>query len=183
MWYIVQVGAGNEARMKELLEDFLPQGLISHVFYPLYESSYKKGGTRRTVTRVLFPGYLFLDVEHSRTAERLEELEERLSGLTQFHHLLTTGKVCTPVSIQEQDFLAKHTDAGYVVAMSRGYMAGREVTITEGAFAGYHGQLKYVDRHNRYGVMAVRLGERDVDMRFGLEIIWKESDKPKKDSA
>lgn len=175
MWYIVQVETGNEAHMKEILESFLPDGLISDVFYPLYESSYKKDGIRRTVTRVLFPGYLFLDIESSEGSKRVEELEERLKGVTEFHHLLTTGKICTAVSAEEQKFLTAHMDASHVIIMSRGYMIGRKAVITEGAFAGYSGELKYVDRHNRYGVMRVRLGMRDVDMRFGLEIVGKES--------
>lgn len=172
MWYVVQVGAGKEAHMKEILEDFLSPGLIRHVFYPLYESSYKKDGMRRIITRPLFPGYLFLEIDQTG---RLAELEEQLKGIIEFHHLLITGKVCTPISVQEQSFLTEHTDQRYVMTMSRGYMTGREVTITEGAFAGYHGKLKYVDRHNRYGVMVVRLGERELDMRFGLEIVGKES--------
>lgn len=169
MWYILQVETGSEAHMKEFLEDFLPQGLVCHAFYLLYESSYKKGGIRRVITKILFPGYLFLETE------RIEELEKCLKGVTELHHLLTTGKVCTPVSVQEQDFLTEHIDQRHVMTMSKGYMVGREVTITEGAFAGYQGSLKYVDRHNRYGVMSVKLGDRDVDMRFGLEIVGKES--------
>lgn len=172
MWYVLQVETGSEANMKEILEDFLPEGLISGVFYPLYESCYKKDGIRRIVTKVLFPGYLFLEMAQDG---KIEELEKRLKGITEYHSLLTTGKVCTPVSPMEQAFLTEHTNSQHVMAMSRGYMVGRKVTITEGAFAGYCGELKYVDRHNRYGVMTVRLGERDVDMQFGLEIVRKES--------
>lgn len=181
MWYVMQVGAGKEEHMKELLEDFLPQGLISHIFYLLYESSYKKGGVRRIIKRPLFPGYLFLESGQSealdgpKQPESLKELEKYLKGITEFHHLLSTGNVCTPVSVQEQEFLTKHTDGGHVMPMSRGYMTGNQITVTDGAFAGYQGQLKYVDRHNRYGVMSVKLGDRDVDMRFGLEIVGKES--------
>lgn len=179
MWYVMQVGAGKEEHMKELLEDFLPQGLISHIFYLLYESSYKKGGVRRIVKRPLFPGYLFLESGQSealdgpKQPESLKELEKYLKRITEFHYLLSTGKVCTPVSAQAQEFLTKHTGQGYVMAMSRGYMTGRQVTVTDGAFAGYRGELKYVDRHNQYGVMEVRLGEEKVDMQFGLEIVEK----------
>ena len=170
MWYIVQVAAGSEAHMKETLERFLQKSRgasqVKEVFFPLYESSYKKGGVRRTVTRVLFPGYLFLDVEQ-------DDIRQRLKGITEFHHLLMTGEACIPVRREEQTFLVEHTDSGHVMRMSRGYMVGREVIITEGALASYRGELKYVDRHNQYGVMAVRLGEREVDMRFGLEIVRK----------
>lgn len=179
MWYVMQVGAGNEAHMKELLENFLPQELISHIFYPLYESSYKKGGRRRIVRRPLFPGYLFLEstqseaVDVPKQSENLKELEKYLKGITEFNHLLSAGKVCIPVSVQEQEFLTRHTDRGHVMVMSRGYMTGRQVTVTEGAFAGYRGELKYVDRHNQYGVMEVQLGEKKMDMQFGLEIAEK----------
>lgn len=169
MWYILQVATGSEARMKETLERFLGKELLNEVFYPLYESSYKKGGVRQIRTQVLFPGYLFLDTDN------VTGLEERLKDMTEFQHLLSTGKVCTPVGQEEKDFLEKHTTSGHTMCMSRGYMVGREVTITEGAFASYRGELKYVDRHNRYGVMTVRLGQRDVDMQFGLEIMGKES--------
>lgn len=164
MWYILQVATGSEACMKEKLERFLGKDLLKEVFYPLYESSYKKGGVRQIRTSVLFPGYLFLDTDN------VKELEERLKGITEFQHLLFTGKFCTPVGKDEQDFLERHTTSWHTMRMSRGYMVGREVTITEGAFASYRGELKYVDRHNRYGVMTIRLGERDVDMQFGLEI-------------
>lgn len=167
MWYILQVATGSEAHMKETLKQFLGKELLKEVFYPMYESSYKKGGVRQIVTRVLFPGYLFLDTEE------IGRLEERLKDLTEFQHLLSVGKLCTPVGREEQDFLESHTTSGHTLCMSRGYMMGRKVMITEGAFASYCGPLKYVDRHNRYGVITVRLGERDIDMRFGLEIVEK----------
>lgn len=185
MWYVVQVGAGNEEHMKELLENFLPQGLISHVFFLLCESSYKKSGMRQIVRRPLFPGYLFLESAHSegtdspRQSENLKELEKYLKRLTEFHHLLGTGRVCTPVSVQEQEFFIRHTDRGYVMTMSRGYMIGRQVMVTDGAFAGYRGELKYVDRHNQYGVMEVQLGEKKMDMQFGLEITEKAVQEPR----
>ncbi len=81
MWYILQVTTGSEARMKEALERFVGKELLKEVFYPLYESSYKKGGVRHIRTRVLFPGYLFLDTEN------IKKLEERLEGMTEFEHL------------------------------------------------------------------------------------------------
>lgn len=169
MWYILQVDTGREAHMKENLEQLMPQGLLNDVFFPMYESIYKKKGIRNLRTSVLFPGYLFLDVDE----DRVEELESSLKRLTQRHQLLTTGKVCSPVGGEERIFLLKHMNQYHILPMSRGSMNGREVRITEGAFAGYCGELKYVDRHNRYGVMTVKLGEQDVDMRFGLEIVEK----------
>ena len=168
MWYILQVATGSEARMKDILERFMGKELLKEVFFPLYESSYKKGGVRQIRMRILFPGYLFLDTEN------IKELEERLKDMTEFQHLLFTGKFCTPVGREEQDFLERHTTSGHTMRMSKGYMVGREVMITEGAFTSYRGELKYVDRHNRYGVMTVRLGERDVDMQFGLELTSKD---------
>lgn len=169
MWYVLQVDTGREEYMKDKLEQLIPQSLLNDVFFPMYEFCYKKNGARNIRTGVLFPGYLFLDVDENR----VEELKNNLKRLTQRHQLLTIGKACSPVGKEERSFLLNHMNRYHVLTMSRGSMRGREVQITEGAFAGYCGELKYVDRHNRYGVMTVRLGEQDVDMRFGLEIVEK----------
>ena len=169
MWYILQVDTGSEEYVKDKLEQLMPQGLLNDVFYPMCEYYYKKSGSRNLRTGILFPGYLFLDVNE----KRVEELKNSLKRLTQRQRLLTTGKDCSPVGVEERNFFLKHMNRYHVLTMSRGNMRGREVRITEGAFAGYCGELKYVDRHNRYGVMTIKLGEQDVDMRFGLEIMEK----------
>lgn len=165
MWYVIQVITGKEEEILRLCKRRVSQELLTDCFCPKYETSFKKAGVRGLETKILFPGYLFLDTE------RIEEVYEALKNITELTKVLKTGEEFTPITSAEQAFIMKHGNAEHIFAMSVGYMEGDRVLITEGAFAGYKGTLVKVDRHNRYGVMEIDMFGRKTEMRFGLEIV------------
>lgn len=165
MWYAVQVYTGQEEKMLKLFETRVALEFSVQFFCPKYEASHKKKGIRTVVKRVLFPGYLFLDTE------QIEETCLQLKKFPEFAKILKMGEDYIPLTEEEKNFIKKHGNADYIFEMSRGYMEGDEIIITEGAFAGYEGRLKYVDRHNRYGVIEVEMFGRITEMKFGLEIV------------
>lgn len=167
MWYVLQVMSGREADLRELLFCCFDRELLQDCFYPTYEASFKRGGVRRVVQRRLFPGYLFL------VTEDIQAVEQRLKGIPEMTRVLKVGQEVIPLRAEEQAFLEQHLNGEHVLPMSRGYQAGDEICITEGAFAGYRGRLKAVDRHNRYGVIGLEMFGRNVDMQFGLEVVGK----------
>lgn len=167
MWYVLQVMSGRETDLRELFSRCFDRELLQDCFYPTYETFYKKGGMRRMVQRRLFPGYLFLVTEDIRA------LEWRLREIPELTKVLKVGTEVIPLTEAEQAFLEQHLDGERVLPMSRGYQVGDEICITEGAFAGFKGRLKAVDRHNRYGVISLQMFGRDVDMQFGLEVVGK----------
>lgn len=167
MWYVLQVMSGREAELRELISCCLDRELLQDCFYPTYEAFFKKGGERRVVKRRLFPGYLFL------VTEDIQAVEQRLREIPEMTKVLKIGQEAIPLTETEQGFLERHLDGEHVLPMSRGYKCGDEIRITEGPFAGYQGQLKAVDRHNRYGVISLQMFGRDVEMRFGLEVVGK----------
>lgn len=165
MWYAVQVYTGQEEKMLKLCETYVALNFSVQFFCPKYEASYKKKGIRTVVKRILFPGYLFLDTE------QIEEIYLQLKKFPEFTKILKMGEDYIPLTEEEKNFIKKHGNADYIFEMSRGYIEGDEIIITEGAFAGYEGRLKYVDRHNRYGVIEVEMFGRITEMKFGLEIV------------
>lgn len=167
MWYAVQVYTGQEEKMLKLCDSHVASELSVQFFCPKYEASYKKKGVRTVVKRVLFPGYLFLDTE------QIEETYLKLKKFPEFTKILKMGEDYIPLTEEEKNFIKKHGNADYIFEMSRGYMEGDEIIITEGAFVGYEGKLKYVDRHNRYGAIEVEMFGRITEMKFGLEIVKK----------
>lgn len=164
---MLQVMSGREAELQELISCCLGRELLQDCFYPTYEASFKKGGVRRVVKRRLFPGYLFLVTEDIRAVEQC------LRRIPEMTKVLKIGQEAIPLTEAEQGFLERHLDGEHVLPMSRGYQCGDEIRITEGPFAGYQGRLKAVDRHNRYGVISLQMFGRDVEMRFGLEVVGK----------
>lgn len=167
MWYVLQVMSGREADLQTLFSFYFDQNLLQDCFSPTYEASYKKDGMRRTVLRRLFPGYLFL------VTDDIQEVEWQLKGIPDMTKILKVDREYIPLTEAEQAFMQQHLNQEHVLPMSRGYQVGDEICITEGAFAGYQGHLKAVDRHNRYGVISLEMFGRDVDMRFGLEVVGK----------
>lgn len=167
MWYVLQVMSGREADLQTLFSFYFDQDLLQDCFCPTYETSYKKDGMRRTVLRCLFPGYLFL------VTEDIQEVEWQLRGIPEMTKILKVDREYIPLTEAEQTFLEQHLNQEHILSMSRGYQVGEEICITDGAFAGYRGRLKAVDRHNRYGVISLEMFGRDVDMRFGLEVVGK----------
>ncbi|MCM1218368.1 MAG: antiterminator LoaP [Lachnospiraceae bacterium] len=167
MWYVLQVMSGREADLQQLFSLYFDQELLQDCFCPTYEVSYKKNGTRKMVQRRLFPGYLFL------VTEDIRKVEWQLKGIPDLTKILKVDREYIPLTEAEQTFMEQHLSREHVLPMSRGYQIGEEIRITEGAFAGYQGRLKAVDRHNRYGVISLEMFGRNVDMQFGLEVVGK----------
>lgn len=167
MWYVLQVMSGREADLQALFSFYFAQEVLQDCFCPTYEASYKKDGVRKVIQRRLFPGYLFL------VTEDIQKVEWQLKGIPEMTRILKVDREYIPLTEAEQTFLEQHLNEEHTLPMSWGYQVGEEICITDGAFAGYQGRLKAVDRHNRYGVIGLEMFGRDVDMRFGLEVVGK----------
>ncbi len=168
MWYAMQIMSGSEALVKQLCEATIDCRLLRRCFYPQYEVSRKIHGIRKIQTKILFPGYLFLDTDD------IEKVESLLWHIPKLTKVLKVGRICIPIENEEREFIEKHSDKNDVFRMSKGYMTGEFVQIEEGAFAGYYGKLLYIDRHNRYGIMQIKMLGKVFEMQFGLEILYKE---------
>lgn len=167
MWYAMQVKGGSEKKTMQLCQAGIAPALLKECFYPQYELIRKEKGVRRVVNRILFPGYLFLDTTEIR------KITQQLWRIPELTKVIKVGQEIIPIQPDEEEFLRIHGGKNHLFAMSKGYMIGDFVKIEEGAFAGYYGKLKYVNRHNRFGIMEVQMFGKTVEMQFGLEIIRK----------
>lgn len=167
MWYAMQVYTGQEEKTIMMCKSYVTDEPSVQFFCPKYETSYKKKGVRTIIKRVLFPGYIFLDTEQIR------DIYLQLKKIPQFTKVLTVDSEYISLTETEKDFIKSHGNADYVFEMSKGYIEGEEVIITEGAFIGYKGKLKRVDRHNRYGIIELEMFGRTTEVKFGLEIVSK----------
>lgn len=175
MWYVMQVYTGKEEETRTYCESVLPKGLLKDCFCPLAEKVHKVNGERKIVKRPLFPGYLFF------ITEEIEQLYQSLHKIPQLTKVLKVGDDIVPLTKEEQEFIEKRENKEHVFEMSRGYMVGNKVMVLEGAMAGFCGELKHIDRHNRFAVMEVEMFGRKIEATFGLELLkneeeWKASE-------
>ena len=166
--YVIQVTSGREERTRSMVLRLLGD-VVGDCYTPGYECARKVGGEWRTVTRMLFPGYVF--VETADPAGLLQRLRTvpaftRLLGASDDSILaLTDGEVA---------WLNAFTNAEtHVAEMSEGVIEGDRVLVTKGPLRGHEGLIAKVDRHKRTAELQIRMFGRDKRVRIGLEIVRK----------
>lgn len=166
MLYVIQVYTGREHRIAECCRQVLGEG-NGELFVPLARRQKKFKGEMRTVTAVLYPGYLFCETEEP------EVLFEKLKGVREMTKLLRVEEDILPVSEREADTLYRLFGREHVVEVSVGYLEGQQVRILQGPMEHFVGQIRKIDRHKRIAVVETEFMGRITRITVGLEIIDK----------
>lgn len=166
--YVVQVMGGREERVRTLMLRLLPE-VVEECFTPSFESKRKVRGEWRTVTGLLFPGYVFVLTAQPRI------LADRLRGVPQFTRLLgMTERLILALTDEEVAWLNAFTNAKtHVVEMSEGIIEGDRVLVTRGPLRGHEAEIVHIDRHKRVAVLEITMFGRLKQVRVGLEIVMR----------
>ncbi len=173
MWYVVQVPAGQEARVRVLIERELDgargedgRAVLRECFVPQYQTERKYRGQWRRVLRDLFPGYV-VAVTHDADA-----LNDRLRRVNAFTRILGSEKRFIPLDRAEMGLInALTAEKRRVIAMSRGVAAGDRVVITEGPLLGREGWIAEVSRSRSTARVRVTMFGKTVTAKVGLAIV------------
>ncbi|MDM8274180.1 antiterminator LoaP [Enorma phocaeensis] len=165
MWYVVQVQAGRETVMEELISRVASRQ-IEECFYPQYETQIKLRGCWTTCVKPLFPGYLVA------VTECPEELEQKLLELPEFARVLVQGGAYVPLAQEEVELIGGFTSKGKrVVPMSFGIKDGDRVVVTRGPLVGHEGMIRGINRRKSTANLEIDLCGRKVAVRVGLGIV------------
>ncbi len=166
-WYVIQVLTGSEEALCRDIKGLLGAELYEHCFVPMACRPHRKDGRFITLTYPLFPGYLFIVTDY------IEDVSAALWEITKFKRVLRTGGTFTPLHASEVEVFRSLTDEAFNVAMSKGYIAGDKVFVTEGPLQGHEGYIRKIDRHKRMAIVELPFmgGQRQV--RLPLEIVEK----------
>ncbi|OUP08462.1 antiterminator LoaP [Collinsella sp. An2] len=165
MWYVIQVQAGREPRMEELISRVASQQM-DECFYPQYETQIKVRGRWVSCVKPLFPGYLIA------VTNRPEELEHKLLELPEFARVLSQGGAFVPLAREETELIGSFTSKGKrVVPMSFGVKEGDRVVVTRGPLVGHEGMIRDINRRKSIANLEINLCGRRVAVRVGLGIV------------
>lgn len=167
MWYVIQVLTGTEEGIKAQCEKRIAPEILQQCFIPYYEEKEKYEGTWHTLSKVLFPGYVFL------ITEQPEELMIELKKVMGMTKLLGTGNEIVPIKEKEQALLERLSNESHVVEISTGIMEGGLVRILEGPLQGMEATIRRIDRHKRKAWIEVEMFGRVMEMLVGCEIVEK----------
>lgn len=166
-WYVIQVLSGKEFKTAEDIKWLLDEKIYEKCFVPAWEKQYRRQGKTFFVKRPLFSGYLIIVSEH------IEEVSAALWQTAEFKRLLKTGDVITSMSEEEVSRFLSLADENFNISLSKGFIEGDTITITEGPLRGKEGMIKKIDRHKREAFVEVPFLSSSTRVRVPLEIVDK----------
>ena len=163
-WFVIQTLKGQESKVADEIRDRIAED-GENVFIFENEMEYKIRGKWIKERKPFFPGYIFVEMDK----DRAEKFDWRLRRKK--HKLLNVDGVITPIRSEEEYYLKGLGGDKHIICYSEGFRVADMVVITSGAFKGYKGEIRKLDRHNRRAKVCVPLLGRDMEVEIGLEIV------------
>lgn len=166
-WYVIQVPTKKERLVCERIKDILSKDIYTECFVPLAERVYKKEGKVKIVTRPLFPGYLFI------ISDYIEDVYLQIKKVPYFTRVLHADFQFVPLEWDEVAVFADFLNQEKVMEMSKGYIEGSQVYVTDGPLKGQEGRIKKVNRHKRIAIIETQFMGKMTSVHVPLEIVSK----------
>jgi len=164
MWYVVQTIKGQEKKVAdEIIRDVA--GDSESVFIFENEMEYKVKGKWIRDRKPFFPGYIFVEMGEESAEDFNLRLRKKKRKL-----LDVDGKI-KPIEEAEEEYLKRLGGDEHIIRYSEGFRVDDRVVITSGAFKGYFGEIRNLDRHNRRARVYVPLLGYDIEVEIGLGIV------------
>lgn len=185
MYYVLWAGAGNEARVEQLIRRLIPEEFYQECFYPIRHLRKKIRGSWKDVYERLIPGYLFLTTDH------IQDFSRAIFNFPLFLDILGKTEVeeetvFFPLSEREQKWLetivqkevpsaGKTPDTGkYIAELSQiGFDEDDQIEILSGPLKDFRGKIKKINLHKRIAEVEVDFMNTTTVLYLGIEIINK----------
>jgi len=166
-WYVIQVLTGAEQNTCRTISQMVDPDILEQAFVPMAQIRKKSNGRFETVESPLFPGYLFVITPH------IEEVRAALWKVASFTRLLKAGTTPVPLEPEEVEAYRRLSDEGHCVSLSKGFILGDKITVTEGPLKNQEGLIKKIDRHKRIAWVEMPFLGKTTQIRVPLEIVDK----------
>ena len=158
MIYVLQVQTGKELAVRSQL---LRDGISADV--PRERIIIRKGGLWSKMIKVLFPGYVFVDVDFS------PEIFHRINPVTGVIHFLGQP---TPLTEHEAEMIQWLSNGGEVIEPSKVRLDDEnEQVIFEGFLAGREDRVKHLNLRQKKAAVEVRFGGKTHKANLSVEKI------------
>ncbi len=166
-WYVIQVMTGREKILCRDIIETLDKELYEHCFVPMSERQHRKEGKFITIKEPLFPGYIFI------ISDEIEKVAAAIWRISRFKRILRTGDSFSPMDEGEVRVYRGLTDENFNISLSKGFIEGDAITVTEGPLKGFEGFIKKIDRHKRMAFIELPFLGKNTRIRIPLEIVDK----------
>ena len=171
-WYVVFVKTGRE---EEAVLDlrFRMDENESFPFVPMKEMLFKKAGRIRREKDVLFPGYIFVEIDEANSVCP-RSLFEAVNRSRVCHRVLNYGSYeYAAMHEEERELLHSLMDKDGLIESSDALLVGDRVVVISGALKGYENRIVSYDRHKRTAVIEVTMMDRKIPVTVALNTLMK----------
>lgn len=185
-WYVIKSMSGQELPVVNKIQMCMACEDVSfkaRAFVPRVKRKRKYMGAWHTEERVLFSGYVFVEIEK----EDLLAFRDFLRRYGQTVRFVNTDGEMLPITEAERQYIKHLIGEDEVAQVSVGYIEGDKVYVTDGPLVGREGDVVKINRHKREAVVAIPFMGDVVRVTLSLEIVSKtgksdaEADEPDKD--
>jgi transcriptional antiterminator NusG len=148
-WYVVHTYSGYENKAKAALEDAIKRAGMEHKFGDPLEQSVLvpteqivevKEGKKRTMTRKIYPGYMFVQMDADQTSLHLVRSTPKVTGFI--------GNSRNPPPMPEEEIArithqVEEDEAEPTVMVD--FERGEDIRVTDGPFASMMGTVEEVN--------------------------------------
>lgn len=167
-WYIIHTYSGFEQKVAESLrsraEAFGYADKIGQILIPTEEVVEVRGGKKVTSKRLMYPGYVLVELEMSDDLWHAIRSTPRVTGF------VGGGTTPVPLSDEEvQEILYRQASAAERPRPKQTFEKGETVRITDGPFASFSGKVDEVNtERNTLRVLVTIFGRATpVELEFG----------------
>ncbi|MFF2887006.1 antiterminator LoaP [Paenibacillus sp. NPDC057967] len=159
-WYVLHVLSGQELKVQRYHEKRTPE---LKTLVPCRIVNERKNGVQKTVKRILFPGYVFVQVDLTPESYYKAIAPE---GVISFLGRPTPS----PVPPHEMANVLRLCSESELVGTSK-VTDGDKVKIISGPLKDFEGQIIKVDRRKGRARVRMTLFGQEKDVDFGIELL------------
>ena len=157
-WYVVRTAVGREQKvsrdLRERLAGALESGHAGEIIVPVETFTQQVGGKNVTKQRQLMPGYLLLQAD----ILRVRGVVSSTKGVME----ILGGDRPQPLSHEEADRMLGRATSTAPMNSGPTFTVGQIVSIVEGPFSGFDGEVIECDDHNRTVVVELEIFGRST---------------------
>jgi transcriptional antiterminator NusG len=163
-WYVLQVKAGRENIVKQILDHSLIPELKILIFSREIIHQKKDWNLRLTVP--VFPGYIFIHKKIKPVYNYLRKILHREF----FRPVAFNGKPAT-VAVDEMKLLLSNADDKGLFPLSSGHITGGKIILNRGPLKKLEGKILFINKKKGKAKVRFTLFQREMDISLGIEFM------------
>lgn len=171
-WYVLFVVTGREHHVINIISKISSNNIL-RAFVPTKEMYFKKQGKLISESRLLFPGYVFIetDLDNEEFFRYSRKFVKKFKDIIKLLKYIDTNEYS--IRNNECELLKNMLDTNYCISSSEGFIEGDKIYIQKGPLKGRESFIKKIDRHKMEALIELEIIGGIRQVRIGLEVLHK----------